>query len=117
MEYYPFIGLIFTLLYIIYEVSAKSLVGEKKVYISYTLLVLGVLWLANIVLNCIYSNEQSSIPTIILLLAVPVACALHYIYPFKGKRNKQVSFLLTATSLIEICIIGGTWLLVQFSNM
>jgi hypothetical protein len=42
----------------------------------------------------------------------------HFLYPFKHtKRNQQFTFLVTAFAILEILLIAGVWILVQFSNM
>lgn len=119
LQSWPAWGLIVAMLTVLY-VCWPSRLMKKNEYVMFFLISFSIYWLLMLICHVCMGgfHHQTDTTAVFLLLLVPWMSITHFLYPFKQtKRNQQFAFLITAFAILEILLIAGVWILVQFSNM
>lgn len=119
LQSWPAWGLIVAMVTVLY-ICWPSRLMKKNEYVMFFLISFSIYWLMMLICHICMGgvHHQTDTTSVFLLLLAPWIGITHFLYPFKHiKRNQQFSFLMTAFAILEILLIAGAWLLVQFSNM
>ena len=118
LQSWPALGLLVAMVTVLY-VCWPSKLMKKNEYVMFFLISLSTYWLIMLICHiCMGGFHQTDATSIFLLFLALWMSITHFLYPFKHtKRNQQFTFLVTAFAILEILLIAGVWILVQFSNM
>ena len=119
LQFWPAWGLIIAMVTALY-ICWPSRLMKKNEYVMFFLISFSIYWLLMLICHVCMGgfHHQTDTTAVFLLLLVPWMSITHFLYPFKQtKRNQQFTFLITAFAILEILLIAGVWILVQFSNM
>lgn len=119
LQSWPALGLLVAMVTVLY-VCWPSKLMKKNEYVMFFLISLSTYWLIILICHICMGgfHHQTDATSIFLLFLAPWMSITHFLYPFKHtKRNQQFTFLVTAFAILEILLIAGVWILVQFSNM
>ena len=119
LQSWPALGLLVAMVTVLY-VCWPSKLMKKNEYVMFFLISLSTYWLIMLICHICMGgfHHQTDTTSIFLLFLAPWMSITHFLYPFKHtKRNQQFTFLVTAFAILEILLIAGVWILVQFSNM
>ena len=107
MAYYPSIGLVITIMTIIYILFPKKYFGEKSEYLIFFLCSLSSFWVIYMMTRVlefkVFENEEL-FAWASLYVWITIT---HLLFPFKRiKRNKNFTFLTVCSSIVILILLA-----------